>query len=74
MFPGISVELAAEVGGVDAGGRVEVDEVCGIHEEVRRAKKLVLTDACRSRTSRSALQARWNKRVILLYSLYTRMV
>lgn len=29
------VELAAETGGADAGGRVEVDVVRGVHEEVR---------------------------------------
>ena len=60
------VELAAETGGADAGGRVEVDVVRGVHEEVRPAEKLVLAKACRSCTSRSALQARWNKRVIVL--------
>ena len=60
------VELAAETGGADAGGRVEVDVVRGVHEEVRPSKKLVLANACQSCTSHSALQARWNKRVIVL--------
>ena len=60
------LELVAKVGGADVGGRVEVDVVRGVHEEVRPVEKLVLANACRSCTSRSALQARWNKRVILL--------
>ena len=55
-------------------GVVEVEDARGVHDEDRPAKKLVHANACRSRTSRSALQARWNKRVILLYSLYSRMV
>lgn len=60
------LESVAEVGGVDVGGRVEVDEVCGVHEKVWPAQKLVLANASRSCTSCSALQARWNKRVIVL--------
>ena len=55
-------------------GAVEVDDACGVHDEDRPAEKLVRANACRSCTSRSALQERWNKRVILLYSLYSRMV
>ena len=55
-------------------GLVEVEDACGVHDEGRPAKKLVCANACRSCTSCSALQARWNKRVILLYSLYSRMV
>ena len=47
-------------------GAVEVDDACGVHDEGRPAEKLVHANACRSCTSRSALQARWNKRVILL--------
>ena len=67
------LELAAEVSGVVVG-RVGVEDVRGVHDEDRPAEKLVRANACRSCTSRSALQARWNKRVILLYSLYSRMV
>ena len=55
-------------------GAVEVEDARGVHDEGQPAEKLVHANACRSRTSRSALQARWNKRVILLYSLYSRMV
>ena len=55
-------------------GAVEVEDARGVHHEDRPAKKLVHANACRSCTLRSALQARWNKRVILLYSLYSRMV
>ena len=47
-------------------GAVEVDDARGVHDEGRPAEKLVRANACRSYTSRSALQARWNKRVILL--------
>ena len=54
--------------------RVEVDDARGVHDEGRPAEKLVRANARRSCTSRSTLQARWNKRVILLYSLYSRMV
>ena len=56
-----------------AGG-VEVEDARGVHEEDRPTEKLVRTNACQSCTSRLALQARWNKRVILVYSLYSRMV
>ena len=55
-------------------GEVEVEDARGVHDEGRPAEKLVRANACRSCTSRSALQARWNKRVILVYSLYSRMV
>ena len=55
-------------------GAVQVEDARGVHDEGRPAEKLVHANACRSCTSRSALQARWNKRVILLYSLYSRMV
>ena len=55
-------------------GAVEVEDAHGVHDEGRPTEKLVHANACRSCTSRSALQARWNKRVILLYSLYSRMV
>ena len=47
-------------------GAVEVEDARGVHDEDRPAEKLVCANACRSCTSRSALQARWNKRVILL--------
>ena len=59
------LEVAPD-GGV---GEVEVDDARGVHEEGRPAEKLVRANACRSCISRSALQARWNKRVILVYSL-----
>ena len=59
----------------DGGARVvEVEDARGIHDEDRPAEKLVRANACQSCTSRSALQERWNKRVILVYSLYSRMV
>ena len=57
------LELAAEVRGVAVG-----------RDEDRPAKKVVHANACQSCTSRSTLQARWNKRVILVYSLYSRIV
>ena len=53
---------------------MEVEDARGVHDEGRPAEKLVRANACLSCTSRSTLQARWNKRVILLYSLYSRMV
>ena len=56
------LEVAPEGG----DGAVEVDDARGVHDEGRPAEKLVHANACRSCTSRSALQARWNKRVILL--------
>ena len=62
------LELEAEVSGA-AVGRVGVEDAHGVHDEGRPAEKLVRPNACRSCTSRSALQARWNKRVILVYSL-----
>ena len=55
-------------------GPVKVEDARGIHDEDRPAEKLVRANGCRACTSRSALQARWNKRVILVYSLYSRMV
>ena len=60
------LEVAPDGG---AGG-VEVEDARGVHDE----EKLVRANGCRSCTSCSALQARWNKRVILVYSLYSRMV
>ena len=54
----------AEVSG-DVVGRVGVEDGRGVHDEDRPAEKLVRANACRSCTSRSALQARWNKRVVL---------
>ena len=65
--------MAAD-GGARAAEHVEVEDARGVHDEGRPAEKLVHANAWRSRDSRSALQARWNKRVILVYSLYTRMV
>ena len=72
-FLGSRLELVVEVSGA-AVGRVGVEDVHGIHDEDRPTEKLVRTNACQSCTSRSALQERCNKRVILLYSLYSRMV
>ena len=56
------LEVAPDGG---AGG-AEVEDACGVHDEDRPPEKLVRANACRSCTSRSALQARWNKRVILV--------
>ena len=64
------LEVAADGG----AGAVEVEDARGVQDESRPAEKLVRANACRSYTSHSALQARWDKRVILLYSLYSRMV
>ena len=61
-------------GDVDAVECVEVEDARGVHDEGQPAEKLVRANACRSCTSHSAMQARWNKQVILLYSLYSRMV
>ena len=58
-----------EVAPDGGAGAVEVEDARGVHDEGRPAEKLVRANACRSCTSRSALQARWNKRVILVYSL-----
>ena len=67
------LEVAAD-GCAGAIERVEVEDARSVHDEGRPAEKLVHANACRSCISRSALQARWNKRVILLYSLYSKMV
>ena len=67
------LKLVAELSGAVVG-RVGVEDARGVHDEDRPAEKLVRANACQSCTSRSALQARWNKRVILLYSLYSRIV
>ena len=67
------LEVAAD-GGAGVADHVEVDGARGVHDEGRPAEKLVHANVCRSCTSRSALQARWNKRVILVYSLYSRIV
>ena len=69
-FPVSRLEVAPDG---DAGA-VEVEDAHGVHDEDRPAEKLVRANACRSCTSRLALQVRWNKRVILVYSLYSRMV
>ena len=66
------LEVAAD-GGAGVAEHVEVEDACGVHDEGQPAEKLVRANACRSCTSRSALQARWNKRVILVYSLYSRI-
>ena len=67
------LEVAAD-GGADAVECVEAEDARSVHDEGRPVEKLVRANACRSCTSRLALQARWNKRVILVYSLYSRMV
>ena len=67
------LELAAEVSGATVG-HVGVEDACGVRYKGRPAEKLVRANGCRSYTSRTALQARWNKGVILLYSLYFKMV
>ena len=54
------LEVAAD-GGLDAVECVEVEDARGVHDEGRPAEKLVCANACRSCTSRSALQERWNK-------------
>ena len=59
--------LPDEVGDATVG-RVEVEDVRGVHDEDRPAEKLVRANARRSCTSHSALQARWNKQLTLLYS------
>ena len=64
------LEVALEGG----DGEVEVDDARDVHDEGQPVEKLVRANACRPCTSHSALQARWNKRVILVYSLYSRMV
>ena len=59
-----------EVAPDEGAGVVAVEDARGVHDEGRPAKKLVRANACQScTTSCSALQARWNKRVILVYSL-----
>ena len=67
------LEVAAD-GGVGAVECVEVEDAHGFHDDDRPTEKLVRANACQSCTSCSDLQARWNKRVILLYSLYSKMV
>ena len=57
------LEVAAD-GGAGAAECVEVEDAHGDDED-RSAEKLVRANAYRSCTSRSALQARWSKRVIL---------
>ena len=59
------LELVAKVSG-PAVGHVEVEDIRDVHDEDRPTEKLVRANACRSCTSRSGLQARWNKQVILL--------
>ena len=51
------LKVAADGG----AGAVEVEDARGVHDEGQPAEKLVRTNAYRSCTSRSALQARWNK-------------
>ena len=53
-----------EVAPDGGAGAVEVEDARGVHDEGQPVEKLVRANACRSCTSRSALQARWNKRVI----------
>ena len=54
------LEVAADEG-AGVAEHVEVEDAHGVHDEGRPAEKLVRANACRSYTSRSALQARWNK-------------
>jgi hypothetical protein len=54
------LELVVETGG-GVVGHVEVEDALGVHDEVQPAEKLVRAMACRSCTSHSALQVRWNK-------------
>ena len=70
----VSWLAVAADGGTDAAERVEVEDARHVHDDGRPAEKLVHANVCRSGTSRSPLQARWYKRVILLYSLYSRIV
>ena len=58
-----------EVAPAGGAGVVEVEDARVVHDEGRPAEKLVHANACRSCTSHSSLQARWNKRLILVYSL-----
>ena len=53
-----------EVAPNGGAGAVEVEDARGVHDEGWPVEKLVRANACRSCTSRSALQARWNKQVI----------
>ena len=50
-----------EVAPDGGAGAVEVEDAHGVHDEDRPVEKLVHANACRSRTSRLALQTRWNK-------------
>ena len=50
-----------EVAPDGGAGVVEVEDAHGIRDVDRPAEKLVHANACRSCTSRSALQERWNK-------------
>ena len=59
-FLGSRLEVTAD-GGVGAVECVEVEDARGVHNEGQPAEKLVCAKACRSCTSHSALQARWNK-------------
>ena len=57
----VSWLAVAADGGTGAAERVEVEDARGVHDEGRPAEKLVRANGCRSCTSRSGLQARWNK-------------
>ena len=50
-----------EVAPDGGAGVVELEDARGVQDEDRPAEKLVHANACRSCTSCSALQARWNK-------------
>jgi hypothetical protein len=52
-----------------AGGDTAIGLGPEWNDMVRPTKELACVLACHPFTSRSALQARWNKRVILVYSL-----
>ena len=60
----IDVSLLGVVAEVEGGNGVRVERARPVHDVVRPAGKLVC-EACRSCTSRSAIQARWNKRVMV---------
>ncbi len=58
QFAPMLVDPALQVAPDGGAGAVEVEDARGVHDEGRPAEKLVRANACRSCTSRSALQAR----------------
>ena len=59
-----SVSFPAMEAGLAGGAVVHVEHAREVQEVDQTAEKLGL-EACRSCTSRSAIQARWNKRVMV---------